>query len=329
MILTIPKEFKEAINEMPYNKTVKKNALKIYAALYTMYERRNSFGYFPVPSDYLVSVNKRYSNIINYFIERKLIDFYKKAYTDDNDIFNTVYRKSYNKELGICAKYKFLVDVEVGEEVYVDMISNRSYRWYDIIERSLQETGFPLDITRDTYGRRVWHPAIMNYKTDFKGYWVIDAQCSQPALLYQLLKEKNVIDPAYIAIFENGLDFYVEVANHLGFVGTFDDKREQAKKLFMFWINSSGYVPDFRIHEMFPVVSKWLKSIKKGNYKNGGSLLQRIESKIWIDNLLNNIPCNFALPVHDCLIVKEKDLNKVLSYCKDKYSTIDFDVKKL
>ncbi|MFB9841125.1 hypothetical protein [Mucilaginibacter ginsenosidivorans] len=320
----MPKEFKEAINEMPFNLTVKRNALKIYAALLTKKHLENSLGYFPVSSAYLASINKRYYKIMEYFIEKKLIDYYKKAYTDENDIFNTVYRKAYNKELGITAKYRFLVNVEAGDEINVDMITNRTYRWYEIIEKSLEETTFPIKIKRDSYGRRVHHTAIKNYKTDFKGYYTIDAVCSQPRLLYNHLKEKGIVDPEYNRIFESNLDFYMEVASRLNFQGSNQDKRNEAKDLFMHWINGHGYVPNFEIHNLFRTVSLYLKGIKRGNYKNSGSLLQRIESKIWIDGILNNIPCDFAIPIHDCVIVKEQDADMVLNYCKHQYPNIKF-----
>ncbi|TWR26923.1 hypothetical protein FPZ42_07765 [Mucilaginibacter achroorhodeus] len=324
MLVTLPNQFKTAINKMPFNVTVKKNAIKIYAALYSKSHLKNSTGFFPVPSAYLAAVNKRYYKILDYFVERGLIDYYKKAYTDDKDIFNTIYRKSYNKELGICAKYRFLVNVEVGDEVNVDMVSNRTNRWWNITENSLIEAGFDVKISRDDFGRRVWHSAIRNYKTDFQGYYTIDSQCSQPRLLYKYFKDKGINDPEYMRIFNNELDFYSEVAKKLDFTGTKESKRADAKDLFMHWINGNGYVPDFEIHNLFPIASKYLKSIKKGNYKSGGSLLQRIESKIWIDDLLTNIPCDFALPVHDSVIVKEKDVDRVLEYCKAKYPEIRF-----
>jgi len=97
----------------------------------------------------------------------------------------------------------------------------------------------------------------------------------------------------------------------------------------MFWINSNGYVPNFGIHRLFPIVSKYLKSLKKGNYKNGGSLLQRIESKIWIDTILNDIPCDFAIPIHDCVIVKEKDVDRVLNYCLYKYPYLKYKKEEI
>lgn len=324
MNIKVPKEVKKVINDMPYNKTVKTNAIKIYAALYLKSHLKNSNGYFPVPSEYLQSINKRYNNIMEYFIKSGIIDFYKKAYQDDDDIFNTIYRKSYNKEKGICAKYKFLVNIETGDDVEVDMVTNRYNRWYEIIENSLVETGFDVKITRDSFGRRVHHSAIREYKNDFKGYYTIDSVCSQPRLLYLHLQQKGIVDETYNNIFDNDLDFYGEVAHKLNL-----ESRQDAKDLFMYWLNGNGYVPNFNIHTLFPVVSSFLKSIKKGNYKNSGSLLQRMESKIWIDDILNDIPCDFALPIHDSVVVKEKDVDNVLMYCQSKYPQLKFKKEKL
>lgn len=324
MIIRLPKEVKDVINKMPFNKTVKNNSIKIYAALYMKSHLKNSNGYFPVSSEYLQSINKRYINILNYFIDNKVIDFYKKPYQDENDIFNTIYRKSYNKELGICAKYKFLINIENGDEINVDMITNKYNRWYEIIENSLIESGLEVKITRDSFGRRVHHSGIRNYKTDFIGYYTIDSISSQPRLLYNYLKEKGIVDNNFNEIFEKEQDFYLETANKLNFDGSKEDKRLQSKDLFMYWINGNGYVPKFEIHTLYPIVSSFLKKQKSGNYKNAGSLLQRMESKIWIDDLLNNIPSNFALPVHDSVIVKEQDVDRVLQYCISKYPNLRF-----
>ena len=57
--------------------------------------------------------------------------------------------------------------------------------------------------------------------------------------------------------------------------------------------------------------------------------MQREESKIWIDDLLENIPTNFALPIHDALLVRTIDAREVLTYCKNKYPQIEFDIKEI
>jgi hypothetical protein len=318
MKIILPPKVEESIMNIKQNKSVKKAALKIWTALYLKSHLRNSQGYFPVASEYLKSINIRYYNIMNHFIETGIIDYYKKAYQDENDIFNTIYRKSYNRDKGICSKYKILVPLS-GREIEVDMKSDKSTRWYEIIENSLIETGFDVNITRDTFGRRVHHSAIRDYKEDFKNYYTIDAICSQPRLLYLEMKKRNEIDDLYNHIFENDLDFYSEVCYRLNL-----ESRQDAKDLFMFWLNGNGYVTNYEINKIFPVASQFLKKLKQGNYKNSASTFQRIESKIWIDDLLNNIPCDFALPVHDCLIVKEEDVDNVLNYCKSKYPQLKF-----
>lgn len=322
MKVIMPKEFQIAINEMPANKTVKKNAIKIYAALYLKQSLKNSHGYFPISSDYMKSINVRYYKILDYFIERGLIDFYKKEYEDPNDLFGTIYRKSYNREKGICSKYKFLVNTNTGIEVQVDMVANRQHRWYELITDSLIEAGLEVKISRDSYGRRVHHSAIREYKNDFKGYYTIDSICSQPRLLYLHLKQKGINDFEYNRIFDNGLDFYSEVAHKLHL-----ESRDDAKELFMYWVNGEKYIAN--IANLFKYVNEFLKKSKLGNYKNGGSLLQRIESKIWIDNILNDIPCDFALPIHDCVIVKESDVDRVLEYCQHKYPELRFKKEKI
>jgi hypothetical protein len=319
MIIEINDKIKSIINDMPYNKTVKNNAIKIYAALYIMSNRQNNFGYFPVSSEYLKSINVRYYKIIDYFEKAGLIQPYTRPVPDDKDIFNTIQKKYYDVNRGVCMKYKFLIPIN-GYSIDVNMTTNRFFRWYEIIQNSLLEYGYnDIKITRDSYGRRVHHNGIRNYKSDFKDYFVIDSISSQPRLLWLDMKEKNINDKEYSNIFENELDFYREIEYKLKL-----NDRDAAKDLFMYWVNGNGYVPNFNIHIMFPATSAYIKKYKSGNYKNMGSHLQRIESKIWIDDILNNIPTNFALPVHDSVIVKPEDADKVLEYCKAKYSQLRF-----
>lgn len=321
MLVELNDKIKGIINEMPFNKTVKLNAIKVYGALYLMSKRQNKWGYFPVPSGYLVSINKRYTRIINHFVEAGMIKPYTRPVFDENDIFNVIDKKYYNVNKGICMKYKFNISTE-GYMIDVDMATNRTFNWYSVIQESLLEYGYEdIKITRDTFGRRVHHSAILNYKEDFKGYWTIDATASQPRLLWLDMKSKGIIDPLYNDIFENDKDFYLEVQHKLNI-----KERADVKDLFMYWVNGSGYVPDFKIHILFPVVSKYIKNYKSGDYKSMGSHLQRVESKIWIDDILNNIPVRWALPVHDSVIVKEEDVDTVYNYIRVKYS--DLKLKK-
>jgi hypothetical protein len=321
MIVEINQKIKDIINNMPYNKTVKNKSLKIYGALYLLSKRANKHGYFAVPSEYLKSINVRYYKIIDHFEEVGLIKAFTRPEQDKDDIFNVKHKKYYDKSKGICMKYKFLISTS-GEMINIDMTTNKTFRWYELIQNSLTEFGFEdIKISRDTFGRRVHHSGIREYKSDFKGYWVVDAITSQPRLLFADMKAKGIIDIEYNNIFENDLDFYNELVYRLKL-----NDRQEAKDLFMFWVNGKGYVPNFKIHLIFPVVSKYIKNYKSGDYKNMASHLQRVESKIWIDDLLNNVPCDWVLPVHDSLIIKNEDVDNVYNYCCTKYP--DLRIKK-
>lgn len=326
MKVTLPKLVKYSIMDSG-NKTVQSNALKVYAALTQRSERKNSEGYFDVPSTYLKSINTRYYKIIDKFIEDGILDYFKRAVQDEQDIFTTNIRKYYNKNLGICMKYKFLIDIEKGEEVEVDMDNNRKKRWHKITTNTLINLGYKdVRISRDSFGRRVHHNLTQTYKFELanKGLSVIDAKCSQPRLLYLMMKNRGIVDETYNYIFENGLDFYNCLIERLN-----ETDRKSAKDLFMYWLNSEGYVPNYNIHKLFPEVSKFIKTLKNKNHKDSASTLQREEAKIWIDDLLENLPVEFGLTIHDSLIIRDRDAMKVLKYCKEKYPQIEFDIKEL
>jgi hypothetical protein len=221
-------------------------------------------------------------------------------------------------------KYRFLVDFTDATEVEVEMDNFRKYRWYQVIENSLKQLGYEVKISRDSFGQRVHHPVIPVYKTELKdrGFAVIDAVASQPKLVYLMMKNQGIVDDNFNEAFEK--DFYDYVVKKLDL-----DNRKMAKDLFMYWLNSSGYVPNYKIHLLFPIASKFIKSLKTKNYKDSSAYLQRQESKIWIDDLLNNIPVDFALPIHDSFIVKDKDGYEVLEYCKTRYPDVDFKLEFL
>ncbi len=325
MKIKITTEIKDVINSLG-NKTARTNGLKIYAALYQRNYRQNLHGYFDCPSTYLRSINARYSRIIKRFIEAGILTYHKKRKPDPNDIFNTIETKSYSPQYGYCMKYKFLVDLTKGEKIDVPLNEAKKQRWYEITANTLVTLGYEPAIIRDSFGRRVHYPLIKNYKTELKGkgLCVIDAVASQPRLLYLLMKKRDIVDPQYNFIFENDLKFYETLVLKLKL-----KDRNAAKDLFMFWVNSSGYVPDFKIHILFPVASAFIKGVKSRYYKDSSAYLQREEAKIWIDDLLQNLPVEFALPVHDSLIVRREDAMKVLDYCKESYPDLRFDYKEL
>lgn len=308
------------------NKTAKKNLLKIYSTLVIQSKRSNSSGYFDVPSTFLHAINSHYNNYINCLVENNIVKYYTTEHQDPNDLFKTINKKFYSTNNKVCMKYKFLIDITQGEEVEIDLKSNRKEKWYSIVEYSLNLLGYDIDIKRDSFGRRVHHPAIMSYKEDMKGKGMamIDSVCSQPRLLYLMMKERSIVDVKYNFIFENNMDFYTYLIENLN-----EEDRQTSKDLFMYWLNANGYVPNYDIHKVFPEASKFLKRLKNNNYKTAASTMQREEARIWIDDLLSNIPVSFCLPVHDCLIVKQKEVRKVLEYCKLKHPELEYKITYL
>lgn len=326
MILPINNETLESIKKLK-RKDRRGVALKIYAALYLMNMRKNRFGFFPVPSEYLHSINTRYKSIIDHFVNDKIIEIYGRPDLT-TDIFNPQIKKYYDTTKGICMKYKFLIDIKRAKiKLDIPFQSTKNMRWYSILHSSLQEFGIEPKITRDTYGRRVHHSGIYNWREKFNGLWVIDSITSQPRLLYNELKDRNIIDTEYFNIFENELDFYDILIEKINLID-----RQDAKSIFMSWAFGNGYTGDrikhgvhiANLNRLFPIVSRFLFELKKNNYKESGSMLQRLESKIWIDDLMNNLPVEFCIPIHDCFILKEHEVDIVLDYCKRKYPNLRF-----
>ena len=96
MKIEINKQIKDILKNIPGNKTIKSNALKIYGALYLRSKRANKFGYFSAPSEYLKSINSNYSRIVEYFKSVGLIKVFTRTFQDENDVFNTIERKYIN-----------------------------------------------------------------------------------------------------------------------------------------------------------------------------------------------------------------------------------------
>lgn len=320
MKIKITNEIINIINNLG-NKTIINSGYKIYAMLYSLDKRKNPNGFFDVPSSLLRSIHSRYAKIRDIFIENGIITYKQSRKIDPKDLFNWVPSKTYSSHMGYCMKYKFLVDLSKGEEIEVDMKTGRKKRWYEITANTLTELGYDSKITRDSFGRRVHYPLISDYKVELvgKGLCIIDSVTSQPRLLWLMMKNRNIIDPAYNQIFINELDLYNYLASTLNL-----KDREAGRDVFSHWINGNGFIPDFRINHLFPIATNFILGLKKMHYKDSASYLQRAEAKIWIDDLLENIPTEFALPVHDSLIIREVDFEMVLEYCNRKYPDLRF-----
>src|ERR1035437_6690727 len=180
MIVKMPKLVKYSILSIG-NRTKQRSALKLYAAIYRRYGRRNSLGYFDLPSEYMKAVYSNYNLIIDKFIEDGIIDFYKRNLPILDNMFESKLTPYYSSTLHICMKYRFLIDIESGEEIEVDMKSGKNEKWYNITKNTLTALGYDkINITRDSFGRRVHHNLTQTYKEELKdrGFSVIDAKCS-------------------------------------------------------------------------------------------------------------------------------------------------------
>lgn len=325
---------KQSINSFK-NKTSIKNGYKIYAALLGKSKYQNRNGYFDVPSTYLKSVNARYKRFINQFEKDGILKHYERIEYSIDGMKDKIY-KYYDTNRGICMKYKFLIDIDNGKEIEIDFDSGEQSRWHELIKSSMIQLGYDdIRIKRDGFGLRVWHNAIQTYKHDLKGrgFKIIDAKCSQPRLLYNLMKKANIIDDNYYDIFEKGSeakDFYNYIIKQFQLTGiNYDSKRDEAKELFTMWIFGTGYTKGYPFHQLFPEASLFIKSLKQRGYKDSASYMQRQEAKIWIDDIMENIPIDFALPIHDSIIVREEIADIALNWCKERHPEIVFALKSL
>ena len=109
--------------------------------------------------------------------------------------------------------------------------------------------------------------------------------------------------------------------------------RAEAKKMmFELMFSKEDYQSNLKtkLKKLFPSVVEIVDQYKKENgYNKFSIMLQKRESEIFIDGLWKNIKSKkiFCTPKHDCLIVKEKDVDKVEEIIKNYFSKIKFKGK--
>ena len=130
MKIIIPNEVIDCISKIG-NKTAQINGYKVYAGLLKMNKRKNSHGYFPCPSTYLESINKRYNRTLKALIESGIIKPFTRPMQDPDDIFKSIEKKFYNVNKGICLKYTFLIDVSKGRIEEIDFDNKRKFKWFN------------------------------------------------------------------------------------------------------------------------------------------------------------------------------------------------------
>lgn len=329
MRVKITERIFELINNVPrLNNRCVKTALRVYCGLYLLSDRTNKFGWFDVPSTFLNSITRSYPRYLKYFLEKKIIERFERPIMVD--LFEVEYRRYFNSFKGVCMKYRFLEDINKGFYIDIDVKSPKKYRWYDLVTNSLLEYGLTKKIFRDRFGRRLHHEAIYNYRELFNGLYIVSSLDTEPHILYYLMKKFSIRDSNFYDIFSNDINFYEFLVLNLNF-----NNIEDAKSFFMNWCFGTGYTGDrikhgvhlSNIRNFFPGVDKFIKSLKKGSYKNCVKKLQLQESSIFIDDLLENMPLDFCIPLHDAFIIKPESVQICLDYCSSKYPDLRFESK--
>jgi hypothetical protein len=117
-------------------------------------------------------------------------------------------------------------------------------------------------------------------------------------------------------------EIYTYVQNQLGL-----ETRDDAKLLLITILFSSNYNPKGKkeFKSLFPQVHMWINNFKRENgYKNFSVTLQKMESKLFIDKIYVSLKRRgiFCLTKHDSLIIRSKDLDRVLKTIITQFKSI-------
>jgi hypothetical protein len=357
-ILTIiPPELEQVLKSIKHKKKLY-SLIAIYNGFLFKHNKSNKEGrneYFDVPSNYLEKIRSKPAEYRDILVKNNIIEYYtkneKRYYEDPSDIFSDEIvkrKKYYNTNTGQCMKYRFLINTSIGKEIEIDIKTEYDERsFYKITKKSLEYLSLEPRIILDSFSRRL-HTNITNnigikisdddninsYKELFKlyneKYCSIDAIQCQPRLLYNFLKENNIdIDIEFEEVILKN-NFYEYLKDELNLI-----ERDLSKKEFVKWLNGEVFHSSEKIKSLFPKVNNFITGYKQNNgYKSLSKKLQIIESNIFIHDILNNIEndlnIDFCLSVHDSLIIKYNDLEKVYDYCYKKYGNkLDFKIDKL
>ncbi|MFO7970068.1 MAG: hypothetical protein R6U15_08185, partial [Candidatus Izemoplasmatales bacterium] len=141
--IKVPEEVENILSDVG-NKTKQKALLKVYNALTLKSKYKNKKGYFEVSSRYFKKVNGRYHKILDYLEKHNIIKVLKREYLQGekygpSDLFvDKIEKVSYSTKLGICKRYKFLIDIEKGNEYEIEFNDPKlDKKWYKKLKSSL------------------------------------------------------------------------------------------------------------------------------------------------------------------------------------------------
>lgn len=314
----VPKKLMDALQEKRPQR--RKTVLKIYKAFMDKNRWHNEHGYFQVSSRYLKSIYSNYEIIINYLKELELLDVYK----------GTTGAETYSVEHSVCKRYKLINQVDMVE-VEVEFKMKGKYSKLDsIIQKSLNEIYWNDEhfMKRDKYSQRVHHNLTSIYKRVLPEYYAVDASAAQPTLMFLHAKEKGFFDRNMeVALYEYP-DFYQYIAD-LGL--SFGIKlRDEAKDLWQRIINAKGREYK-KLYYLFPTFVKYLDKFKDSKDVYYSRKIQKLESKLFIDDMLMNIAddFNFIIPIHDSFIVHPNDVEKLIQKLNNNYGQFKWKAKKV
>lgn len=334
-----------------YSTRRKKSLLAVWYVLKRCSKSQDEEGYFDVPSSLLVKVRSNYNYYTKALKQAGLVEVRSRISTEfmpdyskmdglfDSDQKVTEIYSTFKKE---CKKYRFTYNPSFGYQTMRFEESWNPTDWQEITRKSLIKLGITdVWMKRDQFSRRLHHNLTakvdsiedvskekQNYKSYIRSnhpgkYSIVDATACQPTILSDVL---GIIDKEYIKAI-NSSDFYNYLKGALGL-----KSRNAAKKAFNQWAMHTTFI-DSPLNKLFPKMTRAkLKRIKAGDGKGVSKKLQRMESRLFIDECLNNIEkdlgIDFSLTIHDSFIVENKDVHKVKKYLEQK-TPFNFTIEKM
>jgi hypothetical protein len=155
----------------------------------------------------------------------------------------------------------------------------------------------------------------------------IDLSNSQFVLLTNLLKSHlNASDYKLFKQLSVSGKLYNYIASNLSLRSAKNGKSLMFEVMFSSRRNNSAYKK--KIKELFPSVVGWIDDYKETHGDNQFSImLQRIESDLFIDNILKRVKKlkYFCLTKHDSLIIKRSDYEAILNIVKEEFNMIGLE----
>ena len=226
----------------------------------------------------------------------------------DNNIYKVVYPS------------KFIADKKVTMKMYYKNSIDRLQ--YNSIDAKRNTTNNRLD-TNLTNMASILVDAICLQNDLIQ----IDLSNSQFVLLTNLLKSHlNTSDYKLFKKLSVSGNLYAYIASNLSLKSAKNGKSLMFEVMFSSRRNNSAYKK--KIKELFPSVVGWIDDYKKAHGDNQFSImLQRIESDLFIDNILKRVKKlkYFCLTKHDSLIIKRCDYEAILAIVKEEFSKIGLE----